>query len=174
MAPEGIKMQADGLRQAKEVLALVMRLKTSKLLFNEPVDPVALGLDDYLDKVKQPMDFGTIMGRLHAAEKPGWKSSHYQAPAEVLSDVELVFENCLTYNDGDQDAFTRDLAEEVRSKFLKRWAEAGLSQEVPEGSQEVETAAVEWQDEEAVPPALSSQRGAYDAAMTDRMPRLPA
>jgi hypothetical protein len=174
MAPEGIKMQADRLRQAKAVLALVMRLKTSKLLFNEPVDPVALGLDDYLDKVKQPMDFGTIMGRLQAGEKTGWKSSHYQAPADVLSDVSLVFDNCLTYNDGDQDAVTRDLAEEVRDNFRKRWTEAGLSQEVAEGSQEVEPAAVEWQDEGAVPPAFSSQRGTSDAAMTASSLRLPA
>ncbi len=28
--------------------------------FNQPVDPVALGLPDYFDKISHPMDFGTI------------------------------------------------------------------------------------------------------------------
>ena len=32
--------------------------------FAEPVDPVALGIPTYFDKIKEPMDFGTIEGNL--------------------------------------------------------------------------------------------------------------
>ena len=169
-------MQSEGLRQAKTVLAMVMRLKTSKLLFNEPVDAAALGLDDYHTKVKRPMDFGTIMGRLEVAQSCGWKKSHYQTLAQVQADVSLVFENCVAYNDGEQDAVTRDLAEEVRSSFLKRWAEAGL--EEAEGRQAAllgaEIAPGEWQSEAAVPSTFSSGRGACDAGMSEQWARLPA
>ena len=156
MDEEGCKLL---LSAAKKVLSLVMRLKTSKLLFNEPVDPVLLGLADYFDKIKQPMDFGTIMERLHEAESHGWKDSHYKQPVDVLSDVNLVFQNALTYNDGEQDAVTRELAENVRSNFRKRWAEAGLGLEASQSTPAAEIPPVDWQSEADVPSTLSTDRG---------------
>ncbi len=36
--------------------------------FNQPVDPVALNIPDYLDVVKQPMDLGTVLKNLDAGE----------------------------------------------------------------------------------------------------------
>lgn len=167
--PDSAMMDEDGLQSAKKVLSLVMRLKTSKLLFNEPVDPVLLGLDDYFDKIKQPMDFGTIMGRLHEAESHGWRDSHYKQPAEVVRDVNLVFENALTYNDGEQDAVTRELAMDVRSNFMKRWAEAGLGLEDSQGtSPAAQIPPVDWQSEDDVPSTLSSHRGTMSRARTLR------
>lgn len=61
-----------------------------KGLFNAPVDPVALGLPDYFEVVKTPMDLGTIRNKLH--------SSEYKSRADVVSDIRLCFENAMLYN----------------------------------------------------------------------------
>lgn len=58
--------------------------------FNQPVDPVALNIPDYLDVVKQPMDLGTVLKNLDAGE--------YEDGQELLADVALVWGNCLLYN----------------------------------------------------------------------------
>ncbi len=36
----------------------------SRAAGSEPVDPIALGVPDYLDVIKKPMDLGTILSRL--------------------------------------------------------------------------------------------------------------
>lgn len=59
------------------------------------VDAKALGLDDYHDVIRQPMDLGTIKERL--TESP----PAYHNAAEVLKDVQQVWSNCRTYNDDD-------------------------------------------------------------------------
>ena len=165
MAPS-IPIDARGaLPQAKRVLSIVMRLKTSKILFNEPVDPVTLGLDDYLDKVASPMDFGTIMSRLQQGEKAGWKKCYYSSPEEVLRDVRLVFDNCFAYNDGPGDELTRELCSEVKENFEKRWGEASLplqpakkSSQAPPVPAQIEL--IEWMSENDVPVGLSYAQGA--------------
>jgi len=58
--------------------------------FANPVDPIALNIPDYLEKIKHPMDFGTIQKKLLASE--------YSGVDEFVADVRLVFTNCLTYN----------------------------------------------------------------------------
>jgi hypothetical protein len=159
MSPMNNGDPMEGLALAKKVLSQIMRLKTSKLLFNEPVDAVALGLDDYTDKVKQPMDFGTIMSRLLQGANP------YKKPSEVLRDVNLVFHNCFTYNDSEADTVTRELCSEVQTTFNKKWTEAGLSLDCTEEfSQEIapkaaKNGAIAWSSETAVPPELSYEEG---------------
>ena len=155
----------EALSQAKRVLSIVMRLKTSKILFNEPVDPVTLGLDDYLDKVANPMDFGTVMSRLQQGEKAGWKKCYYSSPEEVLRDVRLVFDNCFAYNDGPGDELTRELCSEVKDNFEKRWGEASLplqpaqkSSQAPPVPAQIEP--IEWMSENDVPVELSYAQGA--------------
>ena len=56
-----------------------MKHKVAKLLFNEPVDPVALALPDYHDIVQRPIDLGLINRRLCEGGDTDWKQSHYQA-----------------------------------------------------------------------------------------------
>ena len=172
MAPSIPPEVREALAQAKRVLGIVMRLKTSKILFNEPVDPVALGLDDYLDKVSSPMDFGTIMSRLQEGEKAGWKKCHYLKTEDVLRDVQLVFDNCFAYNDGPGDDLTRELCSEVKANFDKRWREASLPLEsAVQGSQAPSVAAeaqpVEWMAESDVPAELSYVQGAACVRLRD-------
>ncbi len=165
MAPKIPTNVRGALAQAKRVLTCCMRLKTSKILFNEPVDPVALGLDDYRDKVKCPMDFGTIMGRLQDGENVEWKKCYYTSPGKVLRDVQLVFDNCFAYNDGPGDELTRELCSEVKANFEKRWREASLllepaEQKNPLPSDPAGTQPVEWMAENGVPAELSYVQGA--------------
>ena len=59
-------------------------------LFNDPVDPVKLGILDYNEIIRNPMDFGTIKKKL--------KDNQYDNMKKFLEDVELVFNNCILYN----------------------------------------------------------------------------
>ena len=56
------------LEYCKEIISEVMSSKYSRFAspFYEPVDPVALGIPDYLDIIKCPMDLGTIKVGLSA------------------------------------------------------------------------------------------------------------
>eukprot|EP00158_Paraphelidium_tribonemae_P006580 Partr_v1_DN27887_c0_g1_i7_m22699 putative bromodomain containing len=56
--------------------------------FLRPVDPVALGIPDYFNVVKNPMDFGTAEKRI----------PEYLDIKEFVADVGLVFSNCFLYN----------------------------------------------------------------------------
>jgi hypothetical protein len=54
--------------------------------FNIPVDAEGLGIPDYIEVVKNPMDFGTVRSKLEKNEYPGVE--------EMLADVRLVSANC--------------------------------------------------------------------------------
>ena len=58
--------------------------------FCEPVDHIKLGLKDYLDIIKRPMDFSTIKQKLESGVYADFKG--------FCSDIDLVFDNCRTYN----------------------------------------------------------------------------
>eukprot|EP00979_Chaetoceros_neogracilis_P000059 scaffold17_cov259-Chaetoceros_neogracile.AAC.11 len=58
-------------------------------VFNAPVDPVALGIPDYFEKVKKPMDLGTIQKRLDT----------YRDVANFDRDVRRTFDNAILYNE---------------------------------------------------------------------------
>ena len=116
----------DDLSKAKRVVAATMKLKMSKLLFNQPVDPEGLGIPNYLDIVKQPMDLGTIHHRLSAGEQQKWQKSEYKTAKAVYRDVSQVWQNCVLYNSRDVDKPTREAALEVKAVFDQNWQEAGL------------------------------------------------
>jgi len=59
------------------------------------VDAKALGLHNYHQVIRRPMDLGTIKDNL-MAEPPSYFSS-----SDVLKDVQQVWANCRTYNDED-------------------------------------------------------------------------
>ncbi|CAO2836218.1 unnamed protein product [Amaranthus hypochondriacus] len=80
-------------------------------VFNQPVDVKALGLHDYFDFIKHPMDLGTIKSRL----TKNW----YKTPREFAEDVRLTFHNALTYNSPGQDVHI--MAQELLRMFETRW-----------------------------------------------------
>jgi len=88
--------------QATEAESLLLPLKPilSRLMshptynrkgtFNTPVDYIGLGLNDYRTIIKNPMDLGTIKGRLQA--------NLYLNHTDAARDVRLVFNNAQIYN----------------------------------------------------------------------------
>ncbi|ORZ01312.1 Bromodomain-containing protein [Syncephalastrum racemosum] len=60
------------------------------LPFRVPVDPVALGIPDYFDFVKHPMDLGTMRRKL--------SSNQYQTVDDFTADFNLMIQNCRLYN----------------------------------------------------------------------------
>lgn len=77
----------------KIVCSMISRPESSA--FREPVDWKAMGLLDYLNIVKNPMDLGTIKTKIEA--------SKYNSLDEIASDVRLVWRNCMLYNrDGSE------------------------------------------------------------------------
>jgi hypothetical protein len=70
-------------------MQILWKLKDSEI-FHRPVDPVELGIPDYPDIIKNPMDFSTIKKKLN--------HSFYRNCREFCDDMNLVFDNCILYN----------------------------------------------------------------------------
>ena len=75
--------------------------------FNAPVDPIAQGVPNYLEVIKDPMDFGTISKTL--------KARHYTSVEEFIEEVELVFSNCFKFN--GEEADLSEWARELQTLF---------------------------------------------------------
>ena len=58
-APENFKVAECWEKNAKKVLSFLWKNKDAEI-FLKPVDPIDLGIPDYFDIVKCPMDFSTI------------------------------------------------------------------------------------------------------------------
>ncbi|KAL6529482.1 hypothetical protein OROGR_015105 [Orobanche gracilis] len=98
----------------KSCNALLERLMKQKhaWVFNKPVDAVALGLHDYFDIIKNPMDLGTVKNRL--------TQFRYKSPVEFSEDVRLTFCNAMTYNSKGLDVYI--MAEQLSKMFEDKWA----------------------------------------------------
>uniref|UniRef100_A0A671K317 histone acetyltransferase n=1 Tax=Sinocyclocheilus anshuiensis TaxID=1608454 RepID=A0A671K317_9TELE len=81
----------DELRQAlMPTLEALYRQDPESLPFRQPVDPQLLGIPDYFDIVKNPMDLSTIKRKLDTGQ--------YQEPWQYVDDVWLMFNNAWLYN----------------------------------------------------------------------------
>ncbi|XP_068175400.1 bromodomain testis-specific protein [Antennarius striatus] len=90
--------------------------------FYAPVDAVAMGLHDYHDIIKQPMDLSTIKKKMDRRE--------YAIAKEFAADVRLMFSNCYKYNPPLHEVvyMARKLQEVFEARYLK------LPQETEGGS----------------------------------------
>jgi len=79
--------------------------------FHNPVDPVALNIPDYFDKIKHPMDLGTVKQKIEAHE--------YVDVEDFATDVRLVFNNCCTYNQAGSDVYV--MGEALGKMFEKQY-----------------------------------------------------
>lgn len=62
----------------------------SGAFFGQPVDPVAHGIPNYHQIIKEPMDLGTIQSKMD--------SNEIESPEEFGRFVRLVFDNAMTFN----------------------------------------------------------------------------
>jgi hypothetical protein len=98
--------------------------------FREPVDWQSLGLFDYPQIIKKPMDLGLVKKNLTAGK---YKSIH-----EAAADVRLIWKNCMTYNADGSDFYllAEDMGKAFEEKFKKIVAEFGEQPE--EGGEDIE------------------------------------
>lgn len=107
---------SNELSTALMVVRKIMKMEAAEP-FNVPVDPVALGIPDYFDIVKRPMDLGTICKNLERGGK-------YRSSRDVYEDVQLVWMNCRIYNQKGDPIL--ELLARVKKNFMKYWTAAGL------------------------------------------------
>ncbi|KAI8618332.1 hypothetical protein BC830DRAFT_1109358 [Chytriomyces sp. MP71] len=76
----------------KKCAKILRKLQNDKhgTIFAEPVDPVKLNIPTYFSIIKHPMDLRTIQRKL--------ESNLYRDHNEFRSDVELMLNNCFTFN----------------------------------------------------------------------------
>ena len=99
------------LKLCADVLAALFKHKDA-FLFEKPVDVEGLGLKDYHDIIKNPMDFSIIRKRL--------ESNYYPSASAFRDDVMLTFNNALTYNPKGTQVHKMTLR--ILAFFDKRWA----------------------------------------------------
>ncbi|KAF4110440.1 hypothetical protein G5714_009692 [Onychostoma macrolepis] len=82
--------KAEELRQALMQTLEALYRHPESLPFRQPVDPTALGIPDYFDIVKNPIDLSTIKRKLDTGQ--------YQEPWQYVDDIWLMFKNAWLYN----------------------------------------------------------------------------
>lgn len=79
-------------------------------IFLEPVDYVGMGLPDYPEIIKHPMDLSTIKKKIN--------DSKYNTIEEIYKDIQLIWDNCKTYNMEGSDVYKMA---QYCEKFTKRY-----------------------------------------------------
>ncbi|KAI2801765.1 hypothetical protein BLOT_009582 [Blomia tropicalis] len=93
--------------------------------FYKPVNAEALGLSDYYEVIKKPMDLGTAKAKMDRQE--------YKKPEQFASDIRLIFSNCYKYNPASHDVVI--MARKLQDVFEMRYAKMPDISE-SEGSEE--------------------------------------
>jgi len=101
------------MRIGKPILQKLMSHDRNRNTFNQPVDPVELGIPHYFQVVTQPMDLGTVLSKLRAGK--------YYTIKACFDDVELVFKNAMLFNHSSHEVhkMARDLLQEFRTEVAQ-------------------------------------------------------
>lgn len=101
---------------AKKLMTSLWKNRDAEV-FHRPVDPIELGLPDYFDKIKHPMDFSTVKQKLN--------NFQYINMKEFCSDMELIWRNCHDYN-GEQ-SIVGIMCSNVKAEYNKLFASLGMN-----------------------------------------------
>ena len=76
----------------KKLISIIETIEKEPIAYDflQPVDTVGLGLIDYFDFIKKPMDLGTLKNNL--------KLGSYSKIQQGLDDLQLIWNNCKHYN----------------------------------------------------------------------------
>ena len=85
-------LPAEQVDSSKWILAKLEK-QSESISFVDPVDFQALDLPDYPTVITSPMDLGTVRVKL--------EEGLYMTIAEVMADLQLIWDNCKTYNSAD-------------------------------------------------------------------------
>ena len=86
------------------------------LAFLQPVDPVALGIPQYRDIIRHPMDLATMKKKLD--------NGSYRDEVDFERDMRLMFNNCYTFNAPGSEVY--NLGKELEAVFERKWEEKPL------------------------------------------------
>ena len=75
--------------------------------FRHPVNWRELGLEDYPQIIKKPMDLSTVKRNL--------SKSAYKTYEDFFNDIQLIWDNCKTYNMAESEIYK--YAEELEKKY---------------------------------------------------------
>ena len=105
---------SESLKSCNEILKELFSKKHSGYAwpFYKPVDAKLLGLHDYHDIIKKPMDLGTVKRKMDERE--------YKNASEFVADVRLIFTNCYKYNPPDHDVVV--MGRKLQDVFEMRFA----------------------------------------------------
>jgi hypothetical protein len=105
---------SESLKSCNEILKELFSKKHSGYAwpFYKPVDAKMLGLHDYHDIIKKPMDLGTVKRKMDERE--------YKTAVEFEADVRLIFTNCYKYNPPDHDVVK--MGRKLQDVFEMRFA----------------------------------------------------
>lgn len=78
-------------RNMQILMTWLVTHRSNRGIFNEPVDPQALGIADYFYVIRRPLDLGTVRERMQSGV---W----YRFPVDAARDIRLVFRNAIVYN----------------------------------------------------------------------------
>ncbi|XP_064819337.1 LOW QUALITY PROTEIN: bromodomain-containing protein 4-like [Oncorhynchus masou masou] len=111
--PSRPKRQTNQLQYLLKVLLKTLWKHHFSWPFQAPVDAIKLGLPDYYQIIKVPMDMGTIKKRL--------ENSYYWNAQECIQDFNTMFTNCYIYNKPGDDIVL--MAEALEKMFLQKISE---------------------------------------------------
>lgn len=106
----GLTIITDPLRaQLIKVIDQTKKLRNFGSVFAEPVDYISLGLADYLEIIKRPMDLSTLRSNLMGGD--------YTYLHQFLKDADLIWSNCRVYNRAQTESFFLKAADECEKAF---------------------------------------------------------
>jgi hypothetical protein len=109
----------EDLNKLKKIIADI-KSHPNSIPFIEPVNYKELGLVDYVQIIKKPMDLSTVFNNL-VKNKCVYIS-------EVLDDIQLIWDNCKTYNIEGSDIFVQaEIIEKYADSVIKRFYNAPKS-----------------------------------------------
>ncbi|XP_059607364.1 homeotic protein female sterile-like isoform X2 [Phlebotomus argentipes] len=113
-APKNKEKLSEPLKACNEILKELFSEKHIRYAwpFYKPVDADLLGLYDYHDIIKKPMDLGTVKLKMDNRE--------YKTAQEFAADVRLIFTNCYKYNPKDHDVVV--MGRKLQDVFEMRYA----------------------------------------------------
>lgn len=136
-------LSVEQVESAKRILAKLEKQPES-ISFVDPVDFEALDLPDYPTVIKNPMDLGTVSVKL--------EEGLYMTIAEVMADLQLIWDNCKTYNSADSLIVGH-------AKKLERIAQKWYAQYAEDSSEEESSVEAPVTFEELVDLAETIRRG---------------
>ena len=105
------------MKEKCQIILNALKQHSNFWIFEKPVDTVELGLPDYFDIIKKPMDLGTAQKKLD--------SGQYHSIEDFNCDVRLTFDNALTYN--EEGSAVNGMASAMKEVYVSKYEELLLS-----------------------------------------------